>query len=80
MLYIEWKNWIISVTARRKSAMSERGRSLISDHEYSANISSDWLISGHQSINSSRDTISILFGKHKRFAFVHPPRQFFYYC
>ena len=33
----------------------------------------DWLISGHQSINPSREVISILFsGKYKRFTFVHP--------
>ena len=32
----------------------------------------DWLTSGHQSINPSRDVISILSGKYKRFTFVHP--------
>ena len=32
----------------------------------------DWLISEHQSANLSREAISILFGKHKRFTFVHP--------
>ena len=33
----------------------------------------DWLISGHQSINPSREVISILSsGKYKRFTFVHP--------
>ena len=32
----------------------------------------DWLISGHQSVNPSREAISILSGKYKRFAFVHP--------
>ena len=32
----------------------------------------DWLISGHQSLNPSREAISILFGKCKRFTFVHP--------
>ena len=31
-----------------------------------------WLISGHQSVNPSREAISILSGKHKRFTFVHP--------
>ena len=31
----------------------------------------DWLISGHQSVNSSREVISILSGKYKRFTFVH---------
>ena len=31
-----------------------------------------WLISGHQSVNSSREVISILSGKYKRFMFVHP--------
>ena len=32
----------------------------------------DWLISGRQSVNPSREAISILSGKHKRFTFVHP--------
>ena len=32
----------------------------------------DWLISGHQSVNPSREVISILSGKYKRFMFVHP--------
>ena len=32
----------------------------------------DWLISEHQSVNPSREAISILSGKYKRFAFVHP--------
>ena len=31
----------------------------------------DWLISGHQSVNPSREAISILSGKYKRFTFVH---------
>ena len=46
-------------------------------HHY-ANSSFDWLISGHQSINPSREAISILSGKYKRFTFVHPvgDRQF----
>ena len=32
----------------------------------------DWLISGQQSVNPSREPISILSGKYKRFTFVHP--------
>ena len=32
----------------------------------------DWLICEQQSVNPSREAISILSGKHKRFAFVHP--------
>ena len=33
----------------------------------------DWLISGHQRINPSREVISILSsGKYKRFTFGHP--------
>ena len=32
----------------------------------------DWLISEHQSVNPSREAISILSGKYKRFTFVHP--------
>ena len=32
----------------------------------------DWLISEHQSANPSREAISILSGKYKRFKFVHP--------
>ena len=37
-----------------------------------ANDSFDWLLSGHQSVNPSREAISILSGKYKRFTFVHP--------
>ena len=37
-----------------------------------ANSRFDWLISGHQSVNPSREAISILSGKYKRFTFVHP--------
>ena len=32
----------------------------------------DWLISGHQSVNPSKEIISILSDKYKRFTFVHP--------
>ena len=32
----------------------------------------DWLIYGQQSVDPSRETISILSGKCKRFTFVHP--------
>ena len=35
----------------------------------------DWLISGHQSVNPSREAISILSGKYKRCTFVHPVLQ-----
>ena len=31
----------------------------------------DWLISGHQSANPSREATSILSGKYKRFTSVH---------
>ena len=31
----------------------------------------DWLISEHQGDNPSRETISVLSGKYKRFTFVH---------
>ena len=37
-----------------------------------ANHRSDWLIPGHQRVNLSREAISILSGKYKRFTFVHP--------
>ena len=37
-----------------------------------ANGSFDWLISGQQSVNLSREAIPILSGKYKRFTFVHP--------
>ena len=30
-----------------------------------------WLISGHQSVNPSREAISVLSGRYKRFTFVH---------
>ena len=36
----------------------------------------DRLISGHQSVNPSREAISILSGKYKRFTFVHLVRPF----
>ena len=39
-------------------------------HHY-ANGRFDWLISGHQSVNPSREAISILSGKYKRFTFVY---------
>ena len=32
----------------------------------------NWLISEHQSVNLSREAVSILSGKYKRFTFVHP--------
>ena len=32
----------------------------------------DWLISGQQSVNPSREAISILSGKYKGFTFVRP--------
>ena len=32
----------------------------------------DWLISGHQSVNPSREPISVLSVKYERFTFVHP--------
>ena len=37
-----------------------------------ANDRFDWLISEDQSVNPSRDAISIQSGKYKRFTFVHP--------
>ena len=40
-------------------------------HHY-ANSCFDWLISGHQTVNPSREEISILSGKYKRLTFVHP--------
>ena len=40
-------------------------------HHY-VNSCFDWLISGHQSVNPSREAISVLSGKHRRFTFVHP--------
>ena len=45
-------------------------------HHY-ANSCFDWLISGHQSINPSREAISTLSGKYKRFTFVHPVNVLF---
>ena len=40
-------------------------------HHY-ANSCFDWLIDGQYSVNPSREAISILSGKYKRFTFVHP--------
>ena len=37
-----------------------------------ANGGFDWLISEHESVNSSREAISIPSGKYKRFVFIHP--------
>ena len=37
-----------------------------------ANDCFDCLTSGHQSVNSSRQAISMLSGKYKRFTFVYP--------
>ena len=40
--------------------------------QHHANGRFDWLISGHQSVNPSREVFTILSGKYKRFTFVHP--------
>ena len=37
-----------------------------------ANGQFDWLIFGHQSVNPSREAISILSGKYKKITSVHP--------
>ena len=37
-----------------------------------ANDSFDWLISGHQSVNPSREVIFVLSCKHQRFPFLRP--------
>ena len=37
-----------------------------------ANSRSDWLISGHQSVNPSREALFMLSGKYKTFTYVHP--------
>ena len=39
---------------------------------YHVNGCFDWLISGYQSVSPSREAMSILSGKYKRFTFVHP--------
>ena len=39
---------------------------------YNAKSCFNWLISRHQSVNPSREAISVLSGKYKRLAFVHP--------
>ena len=58
---------------RNKQCLQRGGRSLSSSHEsHHANGRFDWLISGHQSVNPSREAISIVSGKYKRFTFVHP--------
>ena len=44
----------------------------ILDHH--ANGGLDWAISGHHSVNASREAISILYSRYKRFTFVHPVR------
>ena len=35
----------------------------------------DWLISEQQSVNPSREAISVLSGKYRRFTFVHPVQK-----
>ena len=60
---------------RNKQCLQCGGRSLSLSHENRASLCQqlfDWLISGHQSINPSREAIFILSGKFKRFTFVHP--------
>ena len=47
-------------------------------HHY-ANSCFDWLISGHQGVNPSREAISILSSKHKRFTFVHTVESDLYF-
>ena len=47
-------------------------------HHY-ANSCFDWLISGQQSVNPSREAISLLSGKCKRFSFVHRVGYYFLY-
>ena len=39
---------------------------------YQANGRFECFLSGHQRVNPSREAISILSGKHKRFTLVHP--------
>ena len=55
---------------RNKQCLQRGGSSLFLGHY--ANDCFDWLISGQQSINSSREATSILSGKCKRFTFVLP--------
>ena len=70
------KNWIISVTASQTSAMS----TTVEDHclqamqivHHHANSHFDQSVSEHQSVTPSREVVSILSGKYKRFTFVHP--------
>ena len=37
-----------------------------------ANSRFNWLVSGHQRVNPSREATSVLSGKYKGFTFVHP--------
>ena len=65
------KNWIIFVTACQKYAMSAT-RWKVNCLQAMNKGCFDCLIFGHQSVNPSREVISILSGKYKRFTFVHP--------
>ena len=75
--YIEWKK--LDYLCYCKSEISDvcnviEGHCLLTMkivHIY-ANGCFDWLIFGQQSINSSREAISIVSGKYERFMFVHP--------
>ena len=42
---------------------------------YQANGRFDWLMFGHKSVDLSRDPVSILSVRYKRFMFVHPVHQ-----
>ena len=58
----------LQVQVRNKQRLQQTMKNV----RYHANGSLDWLISGLQSINPSREPISIPSRKYKRFTFVHP--------
>ena len=70
------KNWIMSVTASLNQAMFATWWKVIVQAmkivHHHANGCFDWLISGQQCVNPSREAISTLTGKYKTFTFVHP--------
>ena len=69
--YIELKNWIISISNVRNMVEVHCLQVLIIVHHY-ANSCFDRFISVQQIVNPSREAISILSEKYKRFTFVHP--------
>ena len=72
------KNWILSATASQNeisnvcNALEGHCPEATKIVHHHPNGRFHWLISEHQRVNPSREAISILSGKYKRFTIVHP--------